>query len=458
MTWLTWELIDPIALWTIVVGIAVNVPCALLGCYLVLRKMSLLGDAISHAILPGIVVAFLLTGSLDSWAIFLGALTAGMLTTFLVQTLRSYGQVPEDASMGVVFTALFALGVLLIVKQVGNSDLDPGCVLYGEIGYTPFDTVATGIGEIPRVLRPLSLAGLATIVFIGLFWKELKLTSFDPGLATAMGFSAVGLHYALMGMVATVTVASFEAVGSILVIAMLIVPGATAHLLTDRLSVMLALASLLGITTAVLGYYAAVAAGTTIAGMMAVVSGVQLCLAVVFAPKHGLLIRFWRRIDLATRIAAEDIMAQLYRLGERTEGVIAAGAVPTARASIDLGAARRAIGGGIRARMALGRLRHHGLVEDDPLSSGRRVRLSDRGRRRAMGLVRSHRLWESYLGTHFELPLDHLHEPAERIEHFIDPSLRERLAAELQQPQADPHGQPIPPSPALTEDRPWPNR
>ncbi|HWA98627.1 MAG TPA: metal ABC transporter permease, partial [Pirellulales bacterium] len=250
-----WLANHDLALWTIVLGAITNVACAMLGCYLVLRRMSLMGDAISHAVLPGIVIGFLWSHSLVGWGVFLGAVALGLLTASLSHGLTSYARVPEDSSMGVVFTSLFALGVFLLTNLARNVDLDPGCVLYGLIEAAPLDTVSCWGVEIPRTLAPMLAALTLTCAFVVLFWKELKLSSFDPALATVMGLRANVVHYLLMAMVAIVTVASFEAVGSIIVIAMLVVPAATAHLLTDRLRSMMLVSVGVAVVSSVFGYW-----------------------------------------------------------------------------------------------------------------------------------------------------------------------------------------------------------
>jgi manganese/zinc/iron transport system permease protein len=429
-----WTMLD---YWTILVGIACNLACALLGCFLLLRRMSMLGDAISHAVLPGIALAFLFTGQINGLPIIVGAMALGVLTTFLTQTLHTYGHVPEDSSMGAVFTSLFAAGVILInwAARISRVDLDPGCVLYGLLEFTPLDTVNWFGLEVPRALETLLAVLAGTLVFILLFWKELKVASFDPALATAMGFSATLVHYLLMAMVAGVTVASFEAVGAILVVAMLIVPAACAHLLTDRLVWMLVWASVVAVLSAVLGYRFAMMLETQVAPMMAVVAGGLFVLAVFLAPRHGLLSKVLRNWRLTLRIASEDLVGLLYRREEEWQRH----ASPAAAVPLD--EVRRAVPGwtGWLARRLLAR---RGRIQILP---GNALRLTDAGRLQAEAVVRAHRLWETYLGENLELPLDHLHEPAHRMEHYIGPALESALAEQLGQPQHDPHGRAIPP-------------
>ncbi len=288
--------------WIIVAGVLCAAACALVGSFLVLRRMSMMGDAISHAVLPGLAVAFLMTGSRASLPMFIGAAVAGVLTAMFTEWIRGAGKVDEGASMGVVFTALFALGLLLVVQAADHVDLDPGCVLYGAIELTPLDTVRVGAYDIPRVVLTLGTVLALNLTCVLLLYKELKISSFDPALATTLGINARLMHYLLMTLVALTAVAAFESVGNILVVAMLIVPAATAHLLTDRLSIMIGLAMLLGAISAVLGHVGAIALpaafgyeSTNTAGMMALMSGLLFALAIVFGPRHGVLSRLRAR-------------------------------------------------------------------------------------------------------------------------------------------------------------------
>ena len=415
--------------WTIAIGILTNVSCALLGCYLVLRRMSLLGDAISHSVLLGLAIAFVLTGRLTGWPMFLGAMAMGVLTCVLTQAISSVGKVSEDTSMGVVFTSLFALGVILIMSQAKKAHIDAECILYGQIEYAAVDLPAEGTLQIPRSIWFLTATVLATLAFVLVLWKELKIVSFDPALAAAMGLSVPVVHYTLMTMVACVSVSAFEAVGSILVVAMLIVPAATAALVTDRLSWMLAWAATFGVVSAIFGYVLAAATATSVAGMMAVVAGIQLTGAIFIGPHYGLLARWLRNLSLAVRIASEDVIARLYR--EEESGSRSPDRAATSHESA------------VVRWLASLRLARENWVLADRQGA---LKLTDDGRTAARNLVRAHRLWETYLDTHFDLPRDHLHDAAERMEHFLDPELQAELDAELAGVATDPHGKEIPPA------------
>lgn len=299
--------------WIVVVGALCAVSCAILGNYLVLRKMSMMGDAISHAVLPGLALAFLYTGSRGSWAMFVGAAAVGVLTAVGTQGLCRYGRVEEGASMGVVFTVLFAVGLVIIVRAADAVDLDPNCVLYGAIELTPLDTVRWGGFLIPRAALMLSAVLLVNVVFVAVFYKELLVTSFDEQFADTMGFRPAWMHYALMTLVAITAVAAFESVGSILVIAMLIVPGATAFLCVRSIPAMLAISVTVALVSAIGGHVAAITVprlwgypDTTTAGMMAVVSGLCFGAAFFFAPGEGVVSRSLYRRGVTERAGRKD--------------------------------------------------------------------------------------------------------------------------------------------------------
>ncbi len=296
----------------ILVGSCVAAACALVGTFLVLRQMALLGDAISHAVLPGIVIAFLMTGERAPLPMVLGAGALGVLTVFLVEAFHRTRRLKEDASIGVVFPALFSLGVVLITKYAGQVDLDLDCVLYGEIAYAPLDLLffqEQSIG--PKALWVNGAVLLANLLFVSLLYKELKLTTFDTGLAAALGFSPIVLHYVLMSMVSVTVVGAFESVGAILVVAMLVVPPATAYLLTDRLLVMLAGAVGCGVLSSVFGYWLAYWLDASIAGAMATVSGILFAIAFVASPRYGLLARLVRQRQLGRDMAEQLLLLHL---------------------------------------------------------------------------------------------------------------------------------------------------
>ncbi|WP_226675224.1 metal ABC transporter permease [Rossellomorea aquimaris] len=287
-------------LWILLTGSLVGLSCGIVGCFLILRKMSMLADAISHTVLLGLVMSFIVSQSMNGFYMLIGAAVAGLLTTFMVQLLNSSG-IQEDAAIGVVFTSLFAVGVILISLFAKNVHLDVEHALMGEIAFVPWNTLSLPIlGDIPKSVVMLGSVLLLDILIIFLLFKEFKLTSFDPSMAAAIGIPVLAVHYILMGLVSITTVSAFDSVGAILVVAMLIAPGATAYLLTDRYKVMLLLSGGIGVIDSIIGYYGAKMFDVSISGAMAVAAGLVFFIVWMLSPKYGLISRF-----LNTRLMEE---------------------------------------------------------------------------------------------------------------------------------------------------------
>lgn len=435
LTWL------PLDTWIVATAALCASACALLGVFLVLRKMSMMGDAISHAVLPGLAAAFLLTGNRGSLTMLMGAAVVGVLTAVFTEWIRSTGKVDEGASMGVVFTVLFAIGLILIVRAADHVDLDPGCVLYGAIELVPLDLVRVLGLDVPRAALTVGAALLVDLAFVVLCYKELKISTFDPALATTLGINAKLMHYMLMTLVAVTTVAAFESVGSILVIAMLIVPAATAHMLSDRLIGVLLIAVAVAVAAAVSGHVAAIVVpgwigfpgvSTSTSGMMAVCAGLMFVAAMFLGPRHGVISRLVHQAALSIRVVREDVLGRLFRAEER--GTSAAIGAAEIRASL-------AGAGPVLGRLAMALLKRDGLLAGE----GRGYRLTAQGRAAAQQLIRAHRLWETYLDRNLDLPVDHLHAPAEVLEHVTTPAMQERLSESVGHPARDPQGREIPP-------------
>jgi len=284
------------AFWIILTGSLVAVSCGLLGCYLILRKMSMIGDAISHAVLPGIFLAYWFIGDRASLPILLGTAGLGVFSTFMIESLSKRASLQLDAAIGLTFTFLFAVGVILISANAGNVELDQDCVLYGEIAYVPLDTWVTAGGTDmgPEAVWIMGSVLLFIVGFISIGYRGLFLTTFDPAYAAAIGISTAFWHYMLMGAVSLTTVLAFESVGAILVVAFLIGPAATAYLLTNNLKIMLLLSALVGVLTAIGGYYLAYFIDGSIAGAMASVLGLLFMLALLFSPSQGVITRKFR--------------------------------------------------------------------------------------------------------------------------------------------------------------------
>lgn len=440
------------------------VSCGLLGNFLLLRKQSMMGDAISHSVLPGLVIAFLIASTRSPLVMLTGATIAGVLTVVLIEFVKRFGRVEPGAAMGVVFSILFALGVLLIEQAaVRHVDLDADCVLHGQletlVWYAPPESweearqlrtwtgymiepavLDPATGEVvrpavehhgvPRQVTTLAMMLVLAVGFVALLFKELRLAAFDPALATTLGFNSTVLHYLLMIFVAAATVASFEAVGSILVIAMLICPAATARLLTDRLRPQIIVSVIVAFVTAVGGYFSATIIpalfeldALNAAGMMTVLAGVILTATILLSPSHGVLGRLRRRQRLATRVAMDDLVSAMYRASE----------LGTAPLTIE---ATREAYPGAKLNRAIRAARKRAYI----VRQGEELNLTKQGMRYAKGIVRRHRLWEHYLVDQVGLAPDHVHDTAERLEHFppVPPA----------GPVTDPHGRSIPEDPA----------
>lgn len=282
--------------WIILTGCLAAVSCGLLGCFLILRQMAMIGDAISHAVLPGIVIAFLFSGSLDSVPMLIGASTFGIITTYLIETFNKKGGLQKDASIGITFTWLFAIGVILISLYADDVHIDQDCVLFGEIAYValePLTSIIPGVSA-PNTVWVLGGVMLLIIAMIIFGYKGLFLTTFDPSFAATIGVSTVVWHYLLMSAVSVTTVVSFESVGAILVVALLIAPAATAYLITDKLPKMLVIAALVGVISSFGGYYLAVWLDASVAAAIATVLGIEFTLAFLFSPQNGIIVKRFR--------------------------------------------------------------------------------------------------------------------------------------------------------------------
>ena len=380
--------------------------------------MSLLGDAISHAVLPGLVVAVLLGAQPGGIGVLFGATAAAMVTVWFTRFLCSQAGLWEDASVGVSFTTLFAAGVLLVTLSGSRIDLDPGCVLYGILELVPFDTVDVYGWDIPRAF--LSASFVLLLVSFGMWctWRWQLFTAFDCDAAKAAGVPTVAVTTGLLVGVSLATVTGFVAVGAILVVAMLVVPAATAERLVHRLHHAVWLAVVIAVVGAVGGYLLAWKLGTSAAGMMAVVLGVEYVIAILVAPDDGVVARLISKLVYLWRVQCEDRLASLWRAEES-------------------GQVRHedAFGGLVNRWLCVnGQVRKQ---EDDLV-------LTPQGRLNAEVIVRSHRLWETWLGKHVDLPVDHLHPPAEWIEHHLGEQIRKRIEKELGNEDVDPHGSVIP--------------
>lgn len=269
------------------IAVIVSAACALPGVFLVLRKMSMMSDSITHTILLGIVLAFFLTEDLSSPLLIAGAALMGVATVWLTETLMNTRLMSEDSAVGIVFPLLFSIAIILITRYAGSVHLDTDSVLLGELAFAPFDRlVVFGVDIGAKAIYTSGALLLINVILITVFYKELKIVTFDPMLASLLGFSPGLVHYGLMTLVSLTAVGAFEAVGSVLVVAFMIGPPLTAYLLTDDLKKMLLLSAGFGALSGILGYHAALLPDVSIAGSMAVTTGLIFAVVFIFAPKR----------------------------------------------------------------------------------------------------------------------------------------------------------------------------
>ena len=273
----------------------VAIACAIPGTFLVLRKMALISDAISHSILPGLVLGFFITHDLNSPLLIIMAALSGVVTVVLVEFIQKTKLVKEDTAIGLVFPVLFSIGVIMIAKNANDVHLDTDAILLGELAFAPFDRFLVDGSDLgPKSLWIIGTILLITIGLLFAFFKELKISTFDVGLATALGFSPIMIHYGLMSVASITIVGSFDAVGAILVVALMIAPAATAYLLTDNLKRMLSLSVVFGVFSAIAGYWLAHWLDASISGSMTTILGIVFLLVYLFAPKRGLISVLYR--------------------------------------------------------------------------------------------------------------------------------------------------------------------
>lgn len=451
-----WEFVA-IDLPPILTAIFTSCACGLVGNYLILRRQSLMGDAIAHSVLPGIVIAFLLTSHRDSTTVFIGAALSGLLSAFCIELLRRARLVESSAAIGIVFPLFFALGVLLIEQAAARRiDLDADCLLHGQLE-SIFWVPPTDMSQwlhlstlelLPQELFAAFLCFFLVAVFVIAMRKELVLSSFDPALSNSMGFSTSLLNNLMMLVLAIAVVASFKAVGSILVIAMIICPAACARLFTDTMKTQQLMSLLFAVLMSVSGYFVAVflpmlfgiQQSMNAAGMIATLGGGFLILSIIFSPRHGALSRAYRRRRLQKRVLREDILALLFRLEE--DSASRERMFDDSLLEEKLRASRPTTASDRRHQI-------YTIIKDLQgrnwvIRDKSRLGLTEQGRVEARKLIRTHRLLEKYFVEKVGIEPDHVHETAETLEHFTSAIQEKNLAATTPEPTQDPHGKSIP--------------
>jgi ABC-type Mn2+/Zn2+ transport system permease subunit/Mn-dependent DtxR family transcriptional regulator len=379
-------------------AIMVGTTCAVLSCYLLVKRWALMGDAVSHAVLPGVAIAYLLAGSF-----FLGAVVAGVSAALAIGFIERQSRVKADAAMGIILTGTFALG-LVILSSIRSKSLDLYHILFGNV-----------LGVSPEDLWLTAGTGALVVVLVVVLYRELLIWSFDPVMAAAIGLPTQLLHYLLMVLLSLTIVASLQTVGIILVVAMLITPGATAYLYANRLPTMMALSVAFGVGSAVLGLYLSFYLNVASGGTIVLVASGLFVLSLFLAPRQGLLGRSLRRRRAASRTALEDALREAYLLQSKHEAIEESGLAGQ-------------LGVGLpEVRATLRRLLKAGLAETGPQGP----KLTAEGTRQAALVVKSHHLWEVYLAGTAGLRWEDAHEEAHRLEHVTSPDMAAQLGREL---------------------------
>ncbi|RMG84062.1 MAG: hypothetical protein D6714_08710 [Bacteroidetes bacterium] len=393
----------------------VGLMCGALGSFIVLRNMALIGDALSHAILPGVVVAFLLVGH-STIGFFFGSVVAGLVAAVAITWIQHHVKTKNDAAIGIVFTAMFAIGVIGISKisRRPGVHLDLVDFLFGNV---------LGVSDEDLYLT----FGVLIYVFLSVivFYRQLFVTTFQPVIAQTMGISVKTIHYFLMLLLSFAVVASLRTVGLILVVAMLITPASTALLLTNRLHWVVLISALTGLASAVLGLIWAILFDLAPGPAMAVVATGFYLLAVVFSPQKGLLFAYFQKINLKRRIRQEDLLKQAFRLEQKNALTLE-------------NLARKLETTTGKIKKDLNDLRRRGWWQKTGTG------LTPEGQKEARRLVRAHRLWETYLVDKVGLTAEQIHDDAEKYEHLLTDEILDEVDASLGFPTLDPHGAPIP--------------
>ncbi len=378
------------------------------GSFAVLRGRALVGDMLAHAALPGVCLAFLLTGQRDLLNLSAGALVSGLLAIGAVTAITRLTRTKEDAAIGIVLSTFFGAGVVLlsIVQKPTTSGNKAGLnsYLFGEPG-----------GMLTSDLLVLAVVAVIVLVAVIVFFKEFALTCFDTDFARSQGWPTLWLDLAMLAMLATVTIVGLPIVGVILMAAMIIMPAATARFWTNRLPVLLLVSGLVGAAAGLLG--TRVGRGYPAGAAIVLTAASLFLVSLLFAPHRGIVSKILSEYRLRRRVAEEHLLRALFELGEAELP-----AVPV----IDLATLRDYRHWWSLERL-LERAREEQLIEWDK----NQVQLTPLGLRRASQITKAHRLWELYLVRHADIAPDHVDRDADDIEHLLPESLVAKLEQEL---------------------------
>lgn len=405
--------------------ILLSISSAVVGCFTFIKKKSLVGDVISHAVLPGICISFLVSGSKDPFLLIIGAFISGWISILVMDAIIQNTKIKEDAATGLSLSVFFGIGILLMtyIQHSGNaaqSGLDT--FLFGK--------AAALVG---KDLLAFSIIAIVVLLTVFIFYKEFKVISFDPQFAKVIGLPIRRLEMLLTSITVLAVVTGIQAVGVVLMAAMLITPAAAARFWTNRLSRMIMLASVFGAFSGISGAFISYSAPSMPTGpWMVMILSILALISFFFAPNKGILVRQWRRFSIRRQLLEENLLKTFYRIGENSGDHFDTVAVNDLQLVRNFSPSQLAKG--------LRKLRVNGYVR----RSDNSWFLTNEGFEKGKRITRLHRLWELYLTKYLRIAPDHVHEDADTIEHVITPELEARLEKLLEYPTSDPHQSEIP--------------
>jgi manganese/iron transport system permease protein/iron/zinc/copper transport system permease protein len=414
----------------LIVGTLVAIVCSVVGCFIVLRRMSFLADAIAHSMLAGVIAGYLIMKVLfgreaEIGAMLVGAILAGVVTVAMVGFVTRFSRLKQDTAIGIMYTGIFAIGAFVIsIKSFGQ--------------HIHIDIYHYIVGSVLSVTNgEIWLLAIVTSIVLGvviMFYRVLQLTSFDPIMAASIGIPVLAVEYLLTACTSLVVVSGVQIAGVILVVALIVTPAATAYLLSDRLDRMIVLSAIIGVIGFWLGFLLATLVGGSPGPAVVVTMTAIFLLSLVFAPRYGLLADWIRKRNSVPQEIMEDVLGSVLRSKGRTATINEV--------------LKNIANPNPKIRKAISSLGRQGLLEVD----GNRLTLTDDGAFEANRLVRAHRLWEAYLDN-TSMPKQEIHDKAHVLEHISDQATVDYLDDKLGHPLTDPHGSLIPEDAALNANR-----
>lgn len=416
---------DPNVRYVVFGSVLLSVSSAIVGCFTFLKKKALLGDVVSHAVLPGICLSFIISGTKDPFLLIVGAFVTGWLSIIVMDYITSHSKIKEDTATGLSLSVFFGIGILLLtmIQHSGNAE------------QTGLDSFLFGKAAalVGKDLIAFSIIAVVILIVVFVFYKEFKLISFDPSFAQAVGIPVKRMDMLLTSITVMAVVTGIQAVGVVLMAAMLITPATAARFWTERLSIMLVLASVFGATSGVLGAFISYTAPAMPTGpWIVMVLSLLAVLSIFFAPGRGIVIKMIKQSRVQKQLLEENLLKSFYKIGEIAEDF------KSARRPEEIAEIRRFSPS--QLKNGLNRLFTQGFIRK---TSGT-WSLTSEGLQKGKRVVRLHRLWELYLTRYLKIAPDHVHEDAETIEHVITPELEQRLEKLLEYPEQDPHHSNIP--------------